>query len=146
MKTKQRACLSLQMKRCQQITYVIRPSQDITLVTNTIYKVIGAMKSNLPADLLQGVPSIFGIPPPFVPKDRIFFVKVCKLHWRGDSSVTGIINIMTHLISLISFSSSGGLLLFPHARQVVQSGIRKTRLPKLTRDWNITFQVPGGQT
>ena len=61
-----------------------------------IHQVIGAMKSNLPADLVQGAP--------FVPKDRIFHVKVCKLHWRGDSNVTpGIINITILLISIFLF-------------------------------------------
>ena len=65
------------------------------------------MKSNLPGDDLQAVPNILGLPPPFVPKDRIFFVKVCKLHWRGDSNVSGNINIMTILISIIPYPQEG---------------------------------------
>ena len=72
-------------------------------VTNTTHQVIGAMKSSLPGDVLQAVPNILGLPPPFVPKDRIFHVKVCKLHWRGDSNVSGVINIITLLISIFLF-------------------------------------------
>ena len=30
-----------------------------------------------------------GIAAPFVPKDRFFHFKICKLHWRGTPQVKG---------------------------------------------------------
>ena len=110
------------------------------------------MKSNMPAD-----------------SDRTFHAKVCKLHWRIASNVSGVIDIMIphsinvyclilpvwyrgHTLQLwtrwnsisvpqVPFSSSGGLTLFPHARPVISSTNAVTRLPTLKRNRNITFQV-----